>query len=193
MLSGLEPVGVLCEVVDDDGSMARLPKLQQFAQTNGIKIISIADLIRITQMKTESEPAKLIYAMFELQMKSNVKGSQIMSKAAILLSTVQKKQQQRQKVSMENGGITVPDTPQPKWVSSSSSITDTLYVTAAHDRIVPSTYCTTPHHRQTPNHHSGGVPPFSAAAKLVQEYTSSAPGSPRSETSTAKHEDTNEV
>lgn len=46
MLAGLEPVGVLCEVVDDDGSMARLPKLQQFAQTNGIKIISIADLIR---------------------------------------------------------------------------------------------------------------------------------------------------
>lgn len=46
LLAGLEPVGVLCEVVDDDGSMARLPKLQQFAQTNGIKIISIADLIR---------------------------------------------------------------------------------------------------------------------------------------------------
>ncbi|VFQ96353.1 unnamed protein product [Cuscuta campestris] len=46
MLAGLEPVGVLCEVVDDDGSMARLPKLQQFVQTNGIKIISIADLIR---------------------------------------------------------------------------------------------------------------------------------------------------
>lgn len=46
MLAGLEPVGVLCEVVDDDGSMARLPKLRQFAQTNEIKIISIADLIR---------------------------------------------------------------------------------------------------------------------------------------------------
>lgn len=46
MLAGLEPVGVLCEVVDDDGSMARLPKLRQFAETNEIKIISIADLIR---------------------------------------------------------------------------------------------------------------------------------------------------
>ncbi|KAA8536429.1 hypothetical protein F0562_028907 [Nyssa sinensis] len=36
----------LCEVVDDDGSMARLPKLQQFARMENLKVISIADLIR---------------------------------------------------------------------------------------------------------------------------------------------------
>ncbi|XP_002534102.2 bifunctional riboflavin biosynthesis protein RIBA 1, chloroplastic [Ricinus communis] len=46
MLAGLEPVAVLCEIVDDDGSMARLPRLRQFAQTENLKIISIADLIR---------------------------------------------------------------------------------------------------------------------------------------------------
>ncbi|XP_010025415.2 bifunctional riboflavin biosynthesis protein RIBA 1, chloroplastic [Eucalyptus grandis] len=46
MLAGLEPVGVLCEIVDDDGSMARLPKLRQFALKENLKIISIADLIR---------------------------------------------------------------------------------------------------------------------------------------------------
>ncbi|OAY45147.1 bifunctional riboflavin biosynthesis protein RIBA 1, chloroplastic isoform X2 [Manihot esculenta] len=46
VLAGLEPVGVLCEIVDDDGSMARLPKLRQFAQQENLKIISIADLIR---------------------------------------------------------------------------------------------------------------------------------------------------
>ncbi|KAJ6677936.1 GTP CYCLOHYDROLASE II-RELATED [Salix viminalis] len=46
MLAGLEPVAVLCEIVDDDGSMARLPRLRQFAQAENIKIISIADLIR---------------------------------------------------------------------------------------------------------------------------------------------------
>lgn len=46
MLAGLEPIGVLCEIVDDDGSMARLPKLRQFAQKENLKIISIADLIR---------------------------------------------------------------------------------------------------------------------------------------------------
>lgn len=46
MLAGLGPVGVLCEIVDDDGSMARLPKLQEFAKKENLKIISIADLIR---------------------------------------------------------------------------------------------------------------------------------------------------
>lgn len=46
VLAGLEPAAVLCEIVDDDGSMARLPKLQQFAKENNLKIISIADLIR---------------------------------------------------------------------------------------------------------------------------------------------------
>ncbi|KAF2294158.1 hypothetical protein GH714_007944 [Hevea brasiliensis] len=46
VLAGLDPVGVLCEIVDDDGSMARLPKLRQFAQQENLKIISIADLIR---------------------------------------------------------------------------------------------------------------------------------------------------
>ncbi|OAY35779.1 bifunctional riboflavin biosynthesis protein RIBA 1, chloroplastic isoform X1 [Manihot esculenta] len=46
MLAGLEPVAVLCEIVDDDGSMARLPRLRQFAQAGNLKIISIADLIR---------------------------------------------------------------------------------------------------------------------------------------------------
>ncbi|KAL3584179.1 hypothetical protein D5086_015240 [Populus alba] len=46
MLAGLEPVAVLCEIVDDDGSMARLPRLRQFAQAENLKIISITDLIR---------------------------------------------------------------------------------------------------------------------------------------------------
>lgn len=47
VLAGLDPVGVLCEIVDDDGSMARLPKLRQFAAENSLKIVSIADLIRL--------------------------------------------------------------------------------------------------------------------------------------------------
>ncbi|CAL9101545.1 unnamed protein product [Musa textilis] len=47
MLAGLPPVGVLCEIVDeDDGSMARLPKLREFAKKENLKIITIADLIR---------------------------------------------------------------------------------------------------------------------------------------------------
>ncbi|GKV18683.1 hypothetical protein SLEP1_g29027 [Rubroshorea leprosula] len=46
VLAGLDPVAVLCEIVDDDGSMARLPKLREFAKEENLKIISIADLIR---------------------------------------------------------------------------------------------------------------------------------------------------
>ncbi|EYU39123.1 hypothetical protein MIMGU_mgv1a005556mg [Erythranthe guttata] len=46
ILAGLEPSGVLCEIVDDDGSMARLPRLRQFVKQENLKIISIADLIR---------------------------------------------------------------------------------------------------------------------------------------------------
>lgn len=47
VLAGLDPVAVLCEVVDDDdGSMARLRKLRQFAERENLKIISIADMIR---------------------------------------------------------------------------------------------------------------------------------------------------
>ena len=44
-LSGLYPSGVICEIMNDDGSMARLPDLVTFAQTHGLKIATIADLI----------------------------------------------------------------------------------------------------------------------------------------------------
>ena len=45
-MAGLAPAGVLCEIVSDDGTMARLPELIEFAQTHDIPIISIADMIR---------------------------------------------------------------------------------------------------------------------------------------------------
>ncbi|CDP01519.1 unnamed protein product [Coffea canephora] len=51
VLAGLDPCAVLCEIVDDDGSMARLPKLRQFAQEENLKIISIADLIRFRRKR----------------------------------------------------------------------------------------------------------------------------------------------
>ncbi len=44
-LSGMTPAGVLCEVLNDDGSMARLPELRQVATRHGLKLISVADLI----------------------------------------------------------------------------------------------------------------------------------------------------
>ena len=45
-LAGLKPAGVLCEVMNEDGTMARLPQLQEFARRHDLKIGTIADLIR---------------------------------------------------------------------------------------------------------------------------------------------------
>jgi 3,4-dihydroxy 2-butanone 4-phosphate synthase / GTP cyclohydrolase II len=44
-MAGLSPAGVLCEIMDDDGSMARLPKLRSVADAFGLVLVSIADLI----------------------------------------------------------------------------------------------------------------------------------------------------
>jgi 3,4-dihydroxy 2-butanone 4-phosphate synthase/GTP cyclohydrolase II len=46
LLAGLEPAGVLVEILNEDGSMARRPELERFAQTHGLKIGTIADLIQ---------------------------------------------------------------------------------------------------------------------------------------------------
>jgi len=44
-LAGLKPAGVICEIMNDDGSMARLPQLKRFALEHGIKICTVADLV----------------------------------------------------------------------------------------------------------------------------------------------------
>jgi 3,4-dihydroxy 2-butanone 4-phosphate synthase/GTP cyclohydrolase II len=44
-LAGLQPAGVLCEIMNEDGTMARMPELEVIADKFGIKIISVADLI----------------------------------------------------------------------------------------------------------------------------------------------------
>jgi 3,4-dihydroxy 2-butanone 4-phosphate synthase/GTP cyclohydrolase II len=45
-LAGLEPAGVICEIMNDDGTMARMPDLERFAEKHGLLIVSIAELIR---------------------------------------------------------------------------------------------------------------------------------------------------
>ncbi len=44
-LAGLRPAGVICEIMNDDGSMARMPQLKKFAKEHGLKICTIADLV----------------------------------------------------------------------------------------------------------------------------------------------------
>ncbi len=71
-LAGLYPAGILCEIMDEDGSMARLPRLRELADAFGLKLISIADLIayrraheRLVRREAEVElPTR--YGLFRL-------------------------------------------------------------------------------------------------------------------------------
>jgi 3,4-dihydroxy 2-butanone 4-phosphate synthase/GTP cyclohydrolase II len=52
-LAGLKPAGVICEIMDDDGTMARMPALEKFSAQHGIGICTIADLVEY-RIRTES-------------------------------------------------------------------------------------------------------------------------------------------
>ncbi|HZV81041.1 MAG TPA: bifunctional 3,4-dihydroxy-2-butanone-4-phosphate synthase/GTP cyclohydrolase II [Geobacteraceae bacterium] len=52
-LAGLKPAGVICEIMNDDGTMARMPELREFAKQHGLKICSVADLVAY-RMRNES-------------------------------------------------------------------------------------------------------------------------------------------
>lgn len=52
-LAGLKPFGVICEIMDDDGTMARMPSLKKFSEEHGIGICTIADLVEY-RMKNET-------------------------------------------------------------------------------------------------------------------------------------------
>jgi 3,4-dihydroxy 2-butanone 4-phosphate synthase / GTP cyclohydrolase II len=45
-IAGLTPAGVICEIMNDDGTMARLPQLAEFCRTHGLKLLTVAELIR---------------------------------------------------------------------------------------------------------------------------------------------------
>ncbi|MCK5242922.1 bifunctional 3,4-dihydroxy-2-butanone-4-phosphate synthase/GTP cyclohydrolase II [bacterium] len=50
-LAGLTPAGVICEIMNNDGTMARMPELKRFVKRHKLKIISIADLIKYRRKK----------------------------------------------------------------------------------------------------------------------------------------------
>ena len=52
-LAGLKPAGVICEIMNDDGTMARMPELRTFAAEHGLKICTVADLVAY-RMRNES-------------------------------------------------------------------------------------------------------------------------------------------
>ena len=50
-LAGLKPAGVICEIMNDDGSMARMPELKKFAKEHDLKIVTVADLVSYRMRK----------------------------------------------------------------------------------------------------------------------------------------------
>ncbi|HMP64259.1 MAG TPA: 3,4-dihydroxy-2-butanone-4-phosphate synthase [Pyrinomonadaceae bacterium] len=50
-IAGLFPAAVICEIMNDDGTMARMPELELFAGKHGLKIVSVADLVRYRVVK----------------------------------------------------------------------------------------------------------------------------------------------
>jgi len=50
-LAGLKPAGVICEVMNDDGTMARMPELEKLAAAHDLPVVSVADLIAYRMMK----------------------------------------------------------------------------------------------------------------------------------------------
>jgi 3,4-dihydroxy 2-butanone 4-phosphate synthase/GTP cyclohydrolase II len=68
-LAGFSPAGVICEIMRDDGTMARLPDLQAFAARHGLKIATIADLIHY-----RSRHDKLVHRTAEARISSRYGG-----------------------------------------------------------------------------------------------------------------------
>ena len=73
-LAGLKPAGVICEIMNDDGTMARLPELRKFAKRHALKMASIASLIEyrrreerlVELLRTVDMPTR--YGMFKLKL-----------------------------------------------------------------------------------------------------------------------------
>jgi 3,4-dihydroxy 2-butanone 4-phosphate synthase/GTP cyclohydrolase II len=63
-LAGLNPAGVICEIMNEDGTMARLPDLVKFAQTHGLKVATIRDLIAYRR-RTERLVERIVESRIE--------------------------------------------------------------------------------------------------------------------------------
>lgn len=82
-LAGLEPAGILIEILNEDGSMARLPQLMKVAEKHNLKIISIEDLIAYRMrhdsliVKKEDFPIDTDYGQFRLRAYEQTTNGQI--------------------------------------------------------------------------------------------------------------------
>ena len=70
-LAGMRPAGVICEIMNDDGTMARMPDLEKFAQKHGLIILTVADLIQY-RLQTE----RLVRKLAERTMRLDLTGTE---------------------------------------------------------------------------------------------------------------------
>ena len=96
-LAGLYPAGVICEIMNDDGTMARLPDLVQFAQLHGLKIGTIADLIAYRRRYDH-----FIHRAIETELESNYGGEFQMK---VYLNTVE----YAEHIALVKGDISTPE------------------------------------------------------------------------------------
>ncbi len=96
-LAGLYPSGVICEIMNDDGTMARLPDLVQFAQLHGLKVGTIADLIAYRRRKDT-----LVERIHETEFESEFGGT---FKALIFRNTIENEEH----IALVKGDITTPE------------------------------------------------------------------------------------
>ncbi|MDQ3753141.1 MAG: 3,4-dihydroxy-2-butanone-4-phosphate synthase [Acidobacteriota bacterium] len=82
-IAGLYPAGVICEIMNPDGTMARLPELREFAKQHALKIMSVADLVRyrirketLVRRAVETE-MPTVYGMFRAIAFENVINSEV--------------------------------------------------------------------------------------------------------------------
>ena len=61
-IAGLDPSGVICEIMNDDGTMSRVPELTEFCRVHGLKMVTVADLIRY-RMKHERYVRRIAESM----------------------------------------------------------------------------------------------------------------------------------
>ncbi|PPR46482.1 MAG: Riboflavin biosynthesis protein RibBA [Alphaproteobacteria bacterium MarineAlpha5_Bin9] len=95
-LSGLNPSGVICEIMNDDGSMARLPELIEFAKLHSLRIGTVSDLIKyrlknskIIELETERNFESEMGKDFKLKIFKNILSGE---KHYALVKNLQKKQ-----------------------------------------------------------------------------------------------------
>src|SRR5690606_37989331 len=111
-LAGLRPAGVICEIMNDDGSMARMPDLEVFAAKHGLLIVTVADLIQY-RLQTE----RLVRRVSERALRLDLTGTEWTAHVYEVIN------EPRQFLALTRGVVATPD-PILCRVHSGSTIAD---------------------------------------------------------------------